>query len=182
MSDGHGESKTPAILIIIIGIFLVGALIGIFFPKGVRNVKTITPAIDRLGYVEGQKVNPVENRETDAYYTKADIDKPVCGIKVFSPLPGQKVAFPLEVSGYVNGCNWSPFEGQVGTLEMRDKNQALSPLIVIPVDGDNYTLPAYFKIKVIPQKNVTSVDGVLIFHNEDASGEHPETFQVPISF
>jgi hypothetical protein len=183
MSGGHGESKTPTVLIIIIGIFLIGAMIGIFYPKGISRVKTAVPAIDKLGYIKGQNVNPNEQRATDAYYTKANIDSAVCGIKVFSPLPSQKVSFPLEVSGYVNGCNWAPFEGQVGTLEIRDANNALSKLIILPVEQeDNYTLPAYFKVKITPEMAPGTQNGVLIFHNEDASGEKAETFQIPINF
>ena len=181
MSGGH-ESSTPVVLILIIGIIVIGALIGIFFPKGIKDTKKIVPTIDQMGKIEGSNVNPIDNRETDAYYTKADIDKNVCGIKIFSPLPGQKVSFPLEISGYVNGCNWVPFEGQVGTLEIRDNTNALSKLIILPVEGDNYTLPAYFKVKIVPQSNPTSAQGVLIFHNEDPSGEKPETFQIPIVF
>lgn len=182
MSGGHGSSGTPTLLIVIISIVLIGALIGIFYPKGIINNKKIVPTIDTLGRVNADKVKPQDNRETDAYYTKANIDTNVCGIKVFSPLPGQKVSFPLEVSGYVNGCNWVPFEGQVGTIEMRDSKNAIAPLIILPVDGDNYTLPAYFKVKISPQFNPMSSNGVLIFHNDDPSGEKPETFQVPITF
>ncbi|OGI78588.1 hypothetical protein A3C57_00825 [Candidatus Nomurabacteria bacterium RIFCSPHIGHO2_02_FULL_33_12] len=181
MSDSHG-SNTPTILIVIIGIILVGALIGIFYPKTSSKIKKVIPAIENLGKINGSPVNPNDNRGTDAYYTPADIDSPVCGIKIFSPLPGQKVSFPLEVSGYVNGCNWVPFESHVGTLEIRDMNQALSKLIIIPVDGDTYTLPAYFKIKITPTLAPTSQNGVLIFHNEDPSGLKPESFQVPIIF
>ena len=184
MSGGHTESKTPVVAIIIIGILLIGALIGIFFPTGIIKKKEAIPSIDQQGKVLGQNVDPTQNRETDAYYTKANIDKPVCGIKVFSPLPGQKITFPLEVSGYVNGCNWVPFEGQVGTLEMRDNVNALSKLIILPVESDNYTLPAYFKIKVTPETMPVTADGVLIFHNENASGDPKtkETFQLPITF
>jgi hypothetical protein len=183
MQEMQKGSASPTVLITIIGIFLVGALIAIFYPSGVSRVKTAVPAIERLGYIQGQNINPSENRETDAYYIKADIDKTVCGIKVFSPLPGQQVSFPLEVSGYVNGCNWTPFEGQVGKLEIRDMNNAISKIILLPVDGpDNYTMPAYFKIKITPEQNPTSTDGVLIFHNNVLEGETKETFQVPISF
>lgn len=178
MSAGH-ESSTPTLLIVIIGIVLVGALIGIFYPRGLRTTKIISPTIDTLGRVEGQNVNPNEIRETDAYYTKADIDKTVCGIKVFSPLPGQRVSFPLEVSGYVNGCNWVPFESQIGSIEFRDGNGALSKLIIVPVEGDTFTLPAYFKIKINPEIPPSTQNGVLIFHNQ---GTLPETFQVPIVF
>lgn len=182
MSAGHGESKGSPTLILIIGILLVGALIGIFFPSGFKKITKYTPSIDKAGLLQGQEVAPTDKRETDAYYTKANIDKNSCGIKIFSPLPGQKVSFPLEVSGYVNGCNWVPFEGQVGTLEIRDKNKAISRLIILPVDGDNYTLPAYFKVRVTPEFNIESNDGVFIFHNEDPSGEKPETFQVPVVY
>jgi len=183
MLDKERGSAKPTMIIVVIGIFLVGALIGIFYPSGITKVRTVVPAIEKMGYIQGQNINPNDNRETDAYYIKADIDKSVCGIKVFSPLPGQKVSFPLEVSGYVNGCNWTPFEGQVGKLEIRDTNSALSKIILLPVDGpDNYTLPAYFKIKIIPENNPTSQNGVLIFHNNVLSGETKETFQVPINF
>lgn len=181
MSSGHG-SGTPTFLIVIIGIILVGALIGIFYPYGLRNTKIVTPAIDTQGAVLGQDVNVNDERATDAYYTKADIDKTICGIKVFSPLPGQHVSFPLEVSGYVNGCNWVPFESQIGSIEIRDTNGALSKLIIVPVDGDNFTLPAYFKIKIIPEISPSSANGVLIFHNQNAVGTVPETFQIPIAF
>jgi hypothetical protein len=180
MSSGQEKSTT---LIIIIGVLLVGAMIGIFYPKNFGTVKTVTPLIDKMGYIEGQNVNPNEQRETDAYYIKANIDNTVCGIKVFSPLPGQKVSFPLEVSGYVNGCNWVPFEDKIGTLEIRDSNNALSKLIILPIEiNNNYTLPAYFKIKITPEKQPASNNGVLIFHNNNSSGEKSETFQVPIIF
>lgn len=183
MSAGGSNSKTPAIVLVIIGIILIGALIGIFFPKGLRNERIIRPTIDTAGYVEGQQVNPVDSRTTSAYYQKADIDKPVCGIKIFSPLPGQRVSFPLEVSGYINGCGWVPSVNQIGTLEIRDRNSAISQLIILPVENDGtFTLPAYFKVKVTPQTMPTSIDGVLIFHNENVSGQKSETFQLPILF
>jgi len=182
MSDNHGGSQVPVTLIFIIGILLVGALIGIFYPKTASKVKSIIPRIDKAGYTKADTVNPNDRRETNAYYIKADIDKPVCGIKIFSPLPGQQISFPLEVSGYVNGCNWVPFESQVGKLEIRDTNNTLSQLIVIPVDTDTHTLPAYFKIKIIPQTMPSSQNGVLIFHNIYPAEGSPETFQVPIKF
>ncbi len=130
MSGGHGESKTPVALIFIIGLFLIGALVGIFYPS-IGNKKTSSQTRKNNGYIQGQTVNPNENRETDAYYIKADIDKPVCGIKVFSPLPGQKVNFPLEVSGYVNGCDWTPFEGQAASLEIRDTKRQFNTTCIL---------------------------------------------------
>lgn len=179
--SGASESKS-SLLMIIVGVILIGALIGIFYPKGFKKVTKIVPSIDQAGFVNGQNINPNDNRNNDAYYIKSDTDGNVCGIKVFSPLPYQKVSFPLEVSGYVNGCSWVPFEGQVGTIELRDANSAISQLIILPVDGDTYTLPAYFKVKINPQTNPTSNNGVIIFHNDDPSGNNPETFQLPITF
>ncbi len=181
MSGGHGESKTPVALIFIIGLFLIGAMIGIFYPT-IGTKKTNVPNKQNNGYIQGETVNPNENRETEAYYIKADIDKPVCGIKVFSPLPGQQVSFPLEVSGYVNGCDWTPFEGQAASLEIRDNSGAISRDIILPIEKDNLTLPAYFKVKISPDGMPRTNAGVLIFHNINKTGEKLETFQIPIIF
>lgn len=181
MSGGHGESQTPVALIFIIGLFLIGALVGIFYPS-ISTKKTTAPAKQNNGYIQGQTVNPNEGRETDAYYIKADIDKPVCGIKIFSPLPGQQVNFPLEVSGYVNGCDWTPFEGQAATVIIRDNTAAISREIILPIEKDNLTLPAYFKVKITPDSMPSTNEGVLIFYNIKKTGEKLETFQVPIIF
>ncbi len=175
-SSGGVDSST---IIIVVSILLVGAIIGLFLPIGSKDTGNGT-LIKR--YTQGEKVNPISERVTDAYYTKANIDTAVCGIKVFSPLPGQKVGFPLEISGYVNGCNWVPFLSNVGTLEIRDQEGVISPVVILPIEVDDGTLPAYFKIKVSPSINPRSNSGVLIFKNEKNSNEIVETFQVPIIF
>jgi hypothetical protein len=174
------KNQGSAMAIVIVGIILVGALVGIFWPRNAirKSSKNNVP----LNVVTAPNVLPNQERETNAYYQELNNDKNTCGIKIFSPLPGQKVSFPLEVSGYVNGCGWAPFEGQIGTLQIRDANQSLSPIIILPVEGDSYTLPAYFKVKIPAISSPTSQDGVFIFMNEDASGENPLRFQLPVTF
>ncbi len=180
MSVKHSGGVESSTLIIIVAVLLFGAIVGLLFP--VFGFKNPVSNKNILRYVQGEKVSPVAERVTDAYYTKANIDTGVCGIKIFSPLPGQKVSFPLEVSGYVNGCNWIPFEGNAASLEIRDQAGALSDTIIIPIEEDDLTLPAYFKIKVSPNNTPKSNSGVLIFKNNKYKDVNPETFQVPITF
>ncbi len=179
MQTAHHTSKLPGVILVITVIILAGALIGIFFPKGVIKTSSAVPPVLRGMPVSAGPSYPNDFRSTDAYYQKENGDTSSCGIKVFSPLPGQPVMFPLEVSGYVNGCGWVPFDnGQAVTLEIRDMNGPISPVIIIPVqDPNSFTLPAYFKSNINITKIPTSPNGVFIFHNSAG-----DSFQIPVFF
>ena len=174
------KQRGSTMAIVIVGIILVGALVGIFWPR--NTTRKISKNNAPLNVVTAPNVLPNQERETNAYYQELNNDKNTCGIKIFSPLPGQKVSFPLEVSGYVNGCGWAPFEGQAATLQIRDNDKSISPVIILPVEGDSYTLPAYFKVKIPAVSSPSTKDGIMIFTNEDASGENILRFQLPIVF
>lgn len=179
MSASHHGSKTPIAIILITAIILVGALIGIFFPHGPIAQKGIKPLILNDNPVVAPQSLPTDSRYTGAYYQKINGDVTTCGIKIFSPLVGEKVSFPLEISGYVNGCGWIPWNnGTAVTMEVRDNSGALAPLIIVPVEDINsFTLPAYFKSRINTTKKPSSPDGVIIFHNSVG-----DSFQIPILF
>lgn len=165
-----------------IGIVVLGIIFSIFLPSN-RRVKVKEVEIAQNRYVVPEKININENRETDAYYIDANIDNNVCGIKVFSPLPNQKVSFPLEVSGYVNGCNWIPTNGVAGTLEIRDNVKSLTQNVLLLIENDDLTLPAYFKIKIGELEKPSGQNGVLIFRNNVINeANQGEIFQVPVNF
>ena len=106
-----------------------------------------------------------------------------CGLTVVSPLPNQKVSFPLLVSGYTNGCGWVPFEAVAGSLRVTDSNNSvLSDNYPLETQGDWTKLPAKFSrsitIKIKPQTKT----GFLLFSNDNPSGERQFFYRMPVNF
>ena len=109
----------------------------------------------------------------------------VCGIFVEKPASGEELIIGnnFQVKGYVNGCNWTAFEAEAAVISIEDANgNIVMEKKPIPVSGEWMQLPAYFDSIFIPNLPATTGTGFVIFENEDASGENPQTFKVPVVF
>src|SRR5688572_9723601 len=104
------------------------------------------------------------------------------GITVDSPKPNDTVSSPLKIKGSINGFGWTGFEGQVGTVELKD--DATGKVLAstyLPATEDWMQLPVNFEATLWYSYQGNG-SGTLVFHNENASGEpsRDKTFSVPV--
>jgi hypothetical protein len=164
------------VLIIIFGILIGIAAIGLYSSMNRTATRPYTPTTQ-----PSPVVAPVP--------TPAPSPTPsqplACGIHVTSPMPHDIVTSTINVAGYIDGgCHWSAFEGTAGNVRAYDANgNPVSAQVTLGATSDWMTLPVYFSARVVintPPQHVAT--GYLLFQNDDASGQFPETFQVPIRF
>lgn len=114
-----------------------------------------------------------------------------CGITISNPTPTQAVTFPLTVNAIVNnsaatdGCTWSLFEGQAGTVELKDQNGATlakMPMQTPPQTDWMTNGPVPFSAILTPSQAIPSGTPLsLTFSEEDASGMgNSDTFSFTI--
>ena len=105
------------------------------------------------------------------------------GIEVSLPKSGAVITSPLKVIGSINGAGWSGFEGQVGTVTLVDEKNNVLVQTFLPATTDWMQLPTNFEatLNFVAPK---SGSGMLIFKNENASGEpaRDKTFKLPVNF
>jgi hypothetical protein len=114
-----------------------------------------------------------------------------CGMTVDSPIPSASVSFPLTVTATVHnaaatdGCRWTLFEGQAGTVALND--QAGNTLMLLPfmtTSGDWMTdAPVQFSATIAPATAIPSGTPLtLVFTEEDPSGMNtPDTISVSVT-
>lgn len=162
----RGVSKPVGILLVLAGILIALAAIGKYSSMQEQALK---PTIQQ----------PPQSSTTPTTSPVAT----ECGIHITSPVSNVPITSPVTISGYVDGqCHWNAFEGQTGTVVIySDKNVALSPAIPLIAEGEWMQQVVNFKIKVGFSAPHSS-KGYLLFTNEDASGEYPESYSHPITF
>lgn len=112
-------------LVVIIGIGLILVLIGFF-------------ASDRAFW--------------DTFNFKQVLHLP-CGLTIENPKlkQGEKIAYPLTVDGYVNGCGWNTSGPWAGTAQILDgRGLAVSPPTRLIVPADSTEAPFYFSATLVP--------------------------------
>lgn len=163
-----GVAKPVAILLILAGVLIALAAIGMYSSMQEQTIKPTvqTPALTPT------PANPVTPPVAIA-----------CGIHIASPVSNVPIISPVTISGYVDSqCHWGAFEGQTGTVIVYDAtNTALSPEIPLTAESEWMQQVVNFKVKVGFSRPNTS-QGYLLFSNEDVSGEHPETYTYPVIF
>jgi len=90
-------------------------------------------------------------------------------IIISSPQAGELVNSPLVITGQINGNGWSGFEGQAGTVELRDEKGQKIGLAVLEATSDWMKLPTKFKA-TLKFTSLKEQDGQLVFKNENPSG------------
>ncbi len=105
------------------------------------------------------------------------------GIQVNSPSPDALIASPLKIIGVVSGNGWNGFEGQVGTVTLKDSKGnelAKGPLIATT---EWTQLPTSFET-TLEFTSPGAESGELVFHNENASGDlsKDKIFIFPVKF
>lgn len=96
-------------------------------------------------------------------------NQPAIGIEIFSPKLNENISMPLEINGRISGNGWVGFEGQVGTVDLLDKNGKLIAQTYLQATTEWTSLPTNFKALLDFQSNEEQ-GGTLVFHNENASG------------
>lgn len=88
-----------------------------------------------------------------------------CGVTVNNPNSkgGTKVAYPLLVDGYVNGCGWNVDNGRAGSAQILDAHgHVVVPptTLVVPIDSTN--APFYFSADLTAIAPPTTDTGSLL--------------------
>ena len=112
--------------------------------------------------------------------SKKSTPQPVLsGIEIILPKANEEVSSPIKITGVVNGNGWAGFEGQVGTVEIKDLKGMSGAVLRATTDWT--VLPTSFEATVT-LNNIVSGPITLIFHNENPSGDpaRDKTFNLPI--
>lgn len=87
-----------------------------------------------------------------------------CGISLKEPDRNERISFPMNVRGYMNGCGWTSVNGSLGTVQVFDsKGIAITEVVTIPQKPAEAGLPYSFKASVKLFKAPTSGDGHVLF-------------------
>lgn len=122
--------------------------------------------------------------------------KNACGIKVVSPISGDKFENVKKVSVVVDntkrvefGCGWTAFEAQAGTFKFFDlNNEEIANGILTAEEGIDWMTPEPVlyegEIKIIdPKKSISKGIGKIVIIEDDPSGEKiPQVVEIPIEF
>jgi hypothetical protein len=96
----------------------------------------------------------------------------------------QIVSDGFIVSGKVNGCGWTAFEAQVGTIQaFKSNGTPVSNIAILVAQGEWMQTTVNFKAVLKMSQNPNSgSSGYLLFNNEDASGMNPQVYKLPVKF
>lgn len=149
------------IILIIIGFILIGILFGYF----------------KKNNFFFQPIN-LENNNSETKYQ--------CGLAVLEPnLQSEPVLFPLDITGYVNGCGWNVYNGLAGNVQVFDGNGVPvsnnTPLAIIS-SSNLLNQPNVFKTNIILTRNPTLKQGFIIFQAMPTGNLAPGSFKIPIIF
>jgi hypothetical protein len=90
-------------------------------------------------------------------------------IVIVSPEAREIIKSPLNITGQINGEGWSGYEGQAGTVELRDEKGQKIGSAVLETTTDWMLLPAKFK-GILTFNSSQEQNGTLVFRNENPSG------------
>lgn len=106
------------------------------------------------------------------------------GLVVDTPKAYNVVTSPLVVSGHIDGTNrWTGFEGQVGVVQLLDKNGNLLAMGILTATTDWMQFPTNFSTTLTFSATSSSA-GTLVFKNENPSGmpDYEREFRLPVKF
>ena len=103
-----------------------------------------------------------------------------CGVTVQAPKlsKGEKIEYPLEVNGYINGCGWERNGTVAGTVQIMDgrgRPITNSETLIIPKDSVNK--PYYFSAKLYPRDIPQTDAGSILLTSTTGL-----MYAVPVSF
>ncbi|MEK7562599.1 MAG: Gmad2 immunoglobulin-like domain-containing protein [Patescibacteria group bacterium] len=109
-------------------------------------------------------------------------EQPKTGLLVTSPRASEEVSSPLKITGLVNGDGWSGFEGQVGTVELRDSKDEEITKGILMATTEWTSLPTDFETTLNFDVFLGWQRATLVFRNENPSGdpERDKTFILPV--
>ena len=161
------------IILIIVGLALSAILIG-FFTSSFKFNNPIVPSAQ----------TPINTYNPNPTQVVTEPTVSSCGLTVLIPKPNAATGDGYLVKGVANGCGWTAFEGQAGTMQaFRIDGTPLSAPIPLVVVG-NWMQPSVnfqhtLDLATIPPSGTA---GYLLFNNEDPSGENSKTFKLFVSF
>jgi hypothetical protein len=156
------------IILIIIGFILIGILVG-YFKKNNFFFQPINLGLDQ---------NNLEDNTAEQKYQ--------CGLVVLEPnLQGEPFLFPLDITGYVNGCGWNVVNGVAGSVQVFDGNGLpISNRVPLTIISESNLLnqPNVFRTNINLTNNPTLRQGIIIFEASPQNGLAPGSFKMPIIF
>lgn len=156
MTSSRGNT-TIIVIIIVLGVLLAGAWYW--------NTRQQKP----FNTTAGDVVQPAESP---------------CGLTITSPVPASSVSVPFSISGTVvissaASCRWTLFEGQAGTVEIRNANTnaVLLPKTPVPLTQTDWMdramngQPVDFSVAIPSLVGGYTGPATIIFEEENPSGE-----------
>ena len=103
-------------------------------------------------------------------------------ITVTSPLADASITSPVRVAGTVR-AGWTAFEGQVGTVLVRDENGTELGTGILAATSDWLRSPVSFEV-LVSFSAPAGEEGTLEFESENPSGDpaRVQTFTLPVRF
>ncbi|MEI6316428.1 MAG: hypothetical protein WCO65_01715 [bacterium] len=89
-----------------------------------------------------------------------------CGLTYSGVADNQKIVFPFEVTGYINGCGWQANKGSAGTVQIFDgKGLPITSAQNIPITDTGTDLPLAFTAIVRPTAAPQTDTGQLVIRS-----------------
>jgi hypothetical protein len=155
-----------ALIVIIIGAVLVYIAIGL--------------ATDSNRYIGNFTGGEEAEYESSFIPTFEEEEEIACGLTVNEPEEYDFLNNLFVISGSVNGCGWTAFEGQALLLRVLDEDGSELFVDGVPATSDWMTLPVSFSRTVTI--NPIGTSGTVRIQNLDTSGENPLTVDIPVFF
>lgn len=154
-------------LILLISIIVVAGIVGYFVVNRQPPSKTTTPA-------------------TTGTTTPSKAPLKCFAINVVSPKPNTKISSPLKLEVIVdksNGCKWTVFEAQAGSVTIKDSNgNELGQGVLKTTQDWMASTPVTYTADIIV-KSSTTASGTISISEENPSGAtNSLTLTYPVTF
>lgn len=129
---------------------------------------------------------PINEQNDTAFESAVQPAQDSCGLTITSPLPSTTVTHDIIVKGTLSmnpdaPCRWTVFEGQAGTIDVRNPStgEQIAPVVpfTLPNDWMEIALAGGTMQFSVPVTIPQSYSGLLsmVFIEDDPSGERPVT-------
>ena len=88
-----------------------------------------------------------------------------CGLTYSGVADNQKITFPIEIDGYINGCGWQASKGSAGTVQIFDGKGLPITIAQNMVITDTGDLPLAFTAIIRPNSAPQTDSGQLIIRS-----------------
>ncbi len=159
-------NKTRKTLVLILGCAVL-VIVAFVVVRQMQSRTMVLPADEQSDISDTTTVQPAQD---------------ACGLTISSPLPASTVGHTIVVQGTLSmnpdaQCRWTVFEGQAGTIDMRNPStgEQIAPVVpfTLPLDWMETALAGGTMEFAIPLSIPLSYNGPLslVFVEDDPSGE-----------